>query len=141
VFDRDLNFTSNVWQGLFKEFRMNLNFSTAYHAESGRKTERVNRVIEDINVMEKPLKWEDYLNLVEFAYNNGYQESLKMSPFESLHGRKCNTPIRWDNPVDRVVFWPDLLKEMEDQMLKIKQNVKVVQERKKSYVDKKKSQK
>jgi hypothetical protein len=48
-------------------------------------------VIEDIlrmYLMEKPSKWEDYLNLVEFAYNNGYQASLKMSPFEALYGRK-----------------------------------------------------
>jgi hypothetical protein len=48
-------------------------------------------VIEDMLrmcVMEKPSKWEDYLHLVEFYYNNGNQESLKMSPFETLYGRK-----------------------------------------------------
>jgi hypothetical protein len=66
-------------------------------------------VIEDIlrmYVMDKPLKWEDYLHLVEFAYNNGYQALLKMSPFESLYGRKCNTPVSWDNPDDRAVIGP-----------------------------------
>jgi hypothetical protein len=75
-------------------------------------------------VMDKPSKWEDYLHLVEFAYNNGYQESLKMSPFEALYGRKCNNPMSWDNPADRVVLGPEFLKEMEEQMLKIKQNLK-----------------
>jgi hypothetical protein len=77
----------------------------------------VNRVIEDIlrmYVMEKPSKWESYLHLVEFAYNNGYQALLKMSPFESLYGRKCNTPVSWDNPTGRAVFGPDFLKEMEE---------------------------
>jgi hypothetical protein len=42
-------------------------------------------VIEDIlrmYAMEKPSKWEYYLHLVEFSYKNGYQESLKMSPFD-----------------------------------------------------------
>jgi hypothetical protein len=81
VFDRDPKFTSNFWKGLFKGFRMNMNFSTTYHPESDGQTERVNRVIEDIlrmYVMDKPSKWEDYLHLVEFAYNNGYQASLKM---------------------------------------------------------------
>jgi hypothetical protein len=39
-------------------------------------------------MMDKPSKWEDYLHLVEFAYNNGYQDSLRMSPFEALYGRK-----------------------------------------------------
>jgi hypothetical protein len=82
-------------------------------------------MIEDIlrmYVMDKPSKWEDYLHLVEFAYNNGYQSSLKMNTFEALYGRKCNTPVRWDNPVDRAVVGPELLKEMEEQMLKIKHN-------------------
>jgi hypothetical protein len=58
-------------------------------------------VIEDMlrmYVMDKPSKWEDYLHLVEFSYNNGYQASLKMSPFEALYGRKCNMPVSWDNP-------------------------------------------
>jgi hypothetical protein len=49
-------------------------------------------------VMDKSYKWEDYLFLVEFSYNNGYQTSLKMSPFEYLYGRKCNTSVSWDNP-------------------------------------------
>jgi hypothetical protein len=96
-------------------------------------------VIEDMlrmYVIDKPSKWEDYLHLVEFSYNNVYQASLKMSPFEALYGRKFNTPIHWDNPVDRVVVGPEFLKEMEEQMLKIKQNLKTTQGRQKSYVDK-----
>jgi hypothetical protein len=43
--------------------------------------------------MHQPRKWEDYLPLVEFAYNKGYQASLKMSPFKVLYGRQCNTPV------------------------------------------------
>jgi hypothetical protein len=87
-------------------------------------------------VMDKPSKWEDYLHLLEFAYNNGYQGSLNMSPFEEIYGRKCNTPESWDNPANRVVVGPEFLKEMEEHMLKIKQNLKDAQDRKKSYVDK-----
>jgi hypothetical protein len=45
VSDRDPKFTSNFWKGLFKGFGTNLNFSIAYHPESGGQTERVNRVI------------------------------------------------------------------------------------------------
>jgi hypothetical protein len=41
-------------------------------------------------VMDNPYRWEGYLNLVEFAYNNGYQSYLNMSPFEALYGKKCN---------------------------------------------------
>jgi hypothetical protein len=91
MFDRDLKLTTNFWKGLFKGFRTNLNFIIAYHPESDGKIERVKQVIEDmlrIYVMEKPYKWEYYLHFVDFSYNNGYQASLKMSPFEALYGRK-----------------------------------------------------
>jgi hypothetical protein len=59
-----------------------------------------------------------------------------MSPFETLYGKRCNTPVSWDNPVDRVVVGPDFLREMEKKMIKIKKNLKVAQVRKKSYADK-----
>ena len=85
--------------------------------------------------MDQPSKWEDYLHLVEFAYNNGYYSSLKMSPFKAMYERKCNIPISWDNPTDRVIVGPELLKDMEDQMVKIKQNLKVAQDRQRSYAD------
>jgi hypothetical protein len=139
VSDRDPKFISKFWKGLFNGFGTNLNFSTAYHPESDGQTERVNQVIEDMlrmYVMDKPSKWEDYLHLVDFTYNNGYQASLKMSSFEALYGRKCNTPVSWDNPTDREVVGPDLLREMEEQMIKIKQNLKVAQDRQKIYADK-----
>jgi hypothetical protein len=46
-------------------------------------------------VMGNPSKWEDYIQLVEFSYNNGYQESLNMSSFEALYGRKFHTQVSW----------------------------------------------
>jgi hypothetical protein len=121
--DRDPKFTSKFWKWLFKGFGTNLDFITAYHPESDGQTERVNQVIEDMlrmYVMDKSSKWKDYLHLVEFSYNNGYQASLKMSSFEALYGRKCKTPISWDNPADRAIVGLEFLKEMEEQMLKIK---------------------
>ena len=55
-------------------------------------------------VMDKPSKWEYYLHLVEFAYNNVQQTSLGMTPYEALYGRRCSTPVTWDNPVKRIVL-------------------------------------
>ena len=66
-------------------------------------------MLEDIlrmYVMDQPDKWEDYLHLVEFSYNNHYHASAKLSPFEILYGRKCNTPISWSNPIDWVMLGP-----------------------------------
>ena len=56
--------------------------------------------------IDRPTKWENYLHLVEFAYNNGYHSSLKVRPFEAMNGRKCNTPISWDNPTYKVIIRP-----------------------------------
>jgi hypothetical protein len=87
-------------------------------------------------VMDKPSKWEEYLHLVDFDYNNGYRTSLKMSPFKELYGRRCNTLVSWDNPTDRAVVGLYLLRVMENKMLKIKHNLKSSQDRHKSYVEK-----
>jgi hypothetical protein len=58
-----------------------------------------------------------------FSYNNGHHAYLKMIPFEALYGRKCNTPMSWDNPVDKAMVGL----EMEEKMVKINQNLKVAQ--------------
>jgi hypothetical protein len=120
VSDRDTNFTSNFWKSLMSSLETKLLFSKAYHPQIDGQTERVNPIVEDMlrmHVMHQPKKWEDYLPLVEFSYNNGYQESLKMSPFEVLYGRQCKIPISWRNPVDRITIRPDMLKEMEQQVV------------------------
>jgi len=116
ISDRDAKFIGNFWKSLFQGLDTKLNLSTAYHLQTDGQTERVNQVLEDLlrmYVMDQPGKWQDFLHLVEFAYNNHYQASAKMSPFEILYGRKCNTRITWSNPMDRLMLGPELLKEME----------------------------
>ena len=72
-------------------------------------------------VMNQPGKWEDYIHLVEFAYNNNnYQASLKMSPFEVLYGRRCKVPLSWCNLEDRLALGPDMLAQMEGMVCQIK---------------------
>ena len=101
---------------MFKGLGTRFNFNTAYHLQTDGQTERVNQVLEEMltmYAMDKPGKWEDYLHLVEFAYNNNFQVFGGTSPFEILYGRKCNTPISWSSPIDRLMLRPDLLKDME----------------------------
>ena len=100
--------------------------------------ERVNQVLEymlRMYVRDYPKKWEDYLHLVEFAYNNHYQASEKLSPFEILYGRNCNTPITWSNLVDRLMLGPGMLKALELIVKQVQGNLKTTQDRKKSHVD------
>lgn len=70
--------------------------------------------------MHQQWKWEYYLPLAKFIYKNGYQESLRMSLFEALYGRSCNTPINWSDPVKRMLIGPNMLEEMEQEMHIIK---------------------
>ena len=138
VSDRDAKFTCNFSKTLFKVLGAELNFSTTYHPQTNAKTERVNHVLEEMlrmYVMDKPGKWEDYLHLVEFAYNNNFQFSAGMSPFEILYGLKCNTPISWSIPIDRLMLGPDLLEDMELTMKQVQQNLKASQDRKKRYAN------
>ena len=109
VSDRDVKFTSNFWKGLFVDLGTKLSFSNVYHPQIDGQIEIVNQVLEymlRMYVMDKPTKWEDYLHLVEFSYNNGQQASLGMSPYEALYGRRCTTLVTWDNLVNMVVLGP-----------------------------------
>jgi hypothetical protein len=111
----------------------------AYHPQTSGQTERVNQILEDMLracVLEFPHKWDDCLPLAEFSYNNGYQERIKMAPFEALYGRRCRTPLNWFEPGERWFFRPDLVKEIEEKVQRIRHHLKEAQARQKSYADK-----
>ena len=70
--------------------------------------------------------WESWLPLAEFAYNNSYQESIKMAPFEALYGKKCRTPLNWVEPRERRFYGIDFVDEAEKKVHIIQQNMKAV---------------
>ena len=75
-----------------------LNFSTAFHPQTDGQLEKVIQILEDMLrgcVIDFRGSWEDYLPLAEFAYNNSYQVSIRMAPYEALYGRRCRTPSCW----------------------------------------------
>jgi hypothetical protein len=80
--------------------------------------------------------WEDSLSYAEFSYNNSYQTSLRMSPYEALYGRKCHTPLMWSEVGDRVIEGPDFIAAAEDKVAEIRENLRAAQSRQKSYADK-----
>jgi hypothetical protein len=71
----------------------------------------------------------------EFSYNNSYQASLKMAPFEELYGRKCRTLLYWNQTRESQVFSPEILQEAEKQVQIIRESLKTAQSRQKSYAD------
>ena len=74
--------------------------------------------------MDQQYHWEMYLPLVEFSYNNSYQSTIKMAPFEALYGRKCRTPISWNHVEDKIIVGREMVKEMEEQIIQIHQRLK-----------------
>jgi hypothetical protein len=80
--------------------------------------------------------WDKCLSLAEFTYNNSYQSSLKMAPFEALYGRRCRTPLNWSQAGGREIFGPDLVLEVERKVRIIRKNLEVAQAMQKIYHDK-----
>src|SRR6266540_4006844 len=77
---------------------LQLDFSSAYHPQTDGQAERVNQILEDMLracVLTYGKDWEKSLSFAEFSYNNSYQASMQMAPFEALYGRKCQTPLMW----------------------------------------------
>jgi hypothetical protein len=139
VSDRGPQFVSKFWEELHKVLGTKLLHSSAYHPQTSGQTERVNQILEDMLracVLEFPQKWDECVPLAEFSYNNSYQESIKMAPFEALYGRRCRTPLNWSEPGERYFFRPDIVKETEEKVQRIIYNLKKAQARQKSYADK-----
>ena len=71
------------------------------------------------------MKWEECLPFAEFSYNNSYQASLGMAPFEALYGRKCRTPLNWSETSERQIVGPDVINEAEEKVRIIRDNLKI----------------
>nr|AAN16331.1 putative polyprotein [Oryza sativa Japonica Group]AAP52668.1 retrotransposon protein, putative, Ty3-gypsy subclass [Oryza sativa Japonica Group] len=113
-------------------------FSTAYHPQTDGQTERVNQILEDMLracALDFGGSWDKNLPYAEFSYNNSYQASLQMAPYEALYGRKCRTPLLWDQTGERQVFGTDILREAEEKVKIIQERLRVAQSRHKSYAD------
>ena len=79
--------------------------------------------------------WDQHLPLAEFSYNNSYHTSIKAAPFEALYGRKCRSPICWEEPEDRLLTGSELIQETTDKIVQIKEHIRTARSRQKSYAD------
>jgi hypothetical protein len=98
----------------------------------------VNQILEDMLracAMQYGRGWDKSQSYAEFSYNNSYQESLKMVPFKMLYGRRCRTPLFWNETGERKVFGPNILQEAKKQVCMVRENVRTAQSRQKSYAD------
>ena len=138
VSDRDTRFMSHFWRSLQESVGTRLKFSTAYHPQTDGQSERTIQILEDMLracMLDFKGSWEDHLHLAEFAYNNSYQASIKMAPFEALYGRKCRSPLCWDDIGDRRLLGPEIITQTVEKVKIIRERLKTAQDRQKKWAD------
>ncbi|KAL4354549.1 hypothetical protein GQ457_06G017120 [Hibiscus cannabinus] len=138
VSDTDPKFTSRFWESFHTALGSQLNFSTSYHPQTDGQSERVIQVLEDMLrccIIDFQGTWEKQLPLVEFAYNNNYQASIQMAPYEALYGRRCRTPVCWAEARHKLLPMPDILKGTTEKVKLIGERLKSASDRQESYAN------
>jgi hypothetical protein len=139
ISDRGSQFVIRFWEQLRASLRTHLIYSLAYHPQTDGQTEQVNQILKDMLracVLEHQGSWDQNLPWAEFSYNNSYQKSLKMAPFEVLYGCQCLTPLNWIEPGEKVIFGPDLVEEVESIVHHIQENLKAAKSHQETYANK-----
>ncbi|KAL0546476.1 hypothetical protein IC582_016386 [Cucumis melo] len=138
VSDRDARFTSKFWKGLQTAMGTRLDFSTAFHSQTDGQTERLNQVLDDMLracALEFPGSWDSQLHLMKFAYNNSFQATIGMAPFEALNGKCCRSPVCWGEVGEQRLMSLELVQSTNEAIQKIRSRMLTAQSRQKSYAD------
>ena len=115
-----------------------LRFSTAFHPQTDGQSERVIQVVEDMLracMLDFKGNWSNHFPLVEFAYNNSYQASIGMAPYEALYGRPCRSPTCWLEVGESSLFGPEIVRKTTEKIQLIWERLRMAQSRQKSYAD------
>ncbi|GKF41619.1 putative reverse transcriptase domain-containing protein [Tanacetum coccineum] len=111
ILDQDGRFTSRFWQTLQKALGMRLDMSTAYHPQTDGQSESTIHTLEDM------------------------LRAIRCAPFEALYGRKYRSPVLWAEIGESRLIRPELVQETTDKVVLIKEKLKAVRDRQKSYAD------
>ncbi|CAN6686002.1 unnamed protein product [Malus baccata var. baccata] len=139
ISDRDPRFTSKFWVTFQKALGSRLLYSTTYHPQTYGQSDRTIQTLEDMlrsSVLQFGDAWHQWLDLIEFAYNNSYHSSIGMSPFEALYGKSCRTPLCWSEVGERHLVGLEIVDETTQNVQVIKTNLKAAQDRQKSLANK-----
>ena len=135
VSDRDSRFVALFLQSLQQAMGTELRFSTAFHPQTDGQSERVIQVVEDMLIacmLDFKGNWSNHFPLVEFAYNNSYQESIGMAPYEALYGRPCRSLTCWLEASESSLFGPEIIRETTEKIQLIQERLRTTQSRQKS---------
>ena len=115
-----------------------LTMSTTFHPQTDGQYERTIQVLEDMLracVLDHKGSWEEHFPLLKFSYNNSYQASIQMAPYEALYGRPCRSPLCWTEVGESSITGPDLIRDTSEKVSLIRQRLLMAQSRQKSYAD------
>nr|GFD25553.1 reverse transcriptase domain-containing protein [Tanacetum cinerariifolium] len=138
ISNRDSLFTSRFWVSLQKALGTQLDLSITYHPKTDGQSERTIQTLEDMLracVIDFGSSWDKYLPLIEFSYNNSYHSSIKAAPFKALYGRKCRSPICWNEVEESHLTGPELVQETTEKIVQIKNRLLTARSRQKTYAD------
>ena len=138
ISDRDPRFTSGFWESLQEAMGTKLKLSTAFHPQTDGQSERTIQILEDMLracTFEFKGSWKEYLYHIEFAYNNSYQSTIGMAPYEMLYGRKCRSPLHWDEIGERRLAGPEQVLEATCAIERIRKHMLTAQSRQQSYAN------
>ncbi|GKA50413.1 putative reverse transcriptase domain-containing protein [Tanacetum coccineum] len=139
ISDRDSQFTSRFWKSMQEALGTRLDMSTAYHPQTDGQSERTIQTLEDMLracILDFRGSWDVHLLLVEFSYNNSYHSSVRCAPFEALYGRRCHSPIMWEEVGEGQLIGPELVQDTIEKISHIKDRLKAARDHQKSYADK-----
>ena len=112
--------------------------STAYHPQTDGQSERTIQTIEDmlrVCALDFEGGQDEHLPLVEFAYNNSYHTSIGMPPYEAMYGRKCRSPVCWEEVGERKILGPELIQQTKETIELIQKRLITAQNRQRKYAD------
>lgn len=121
-----------------EELGTKLHMSTAFHPQTDGQSERTIQTLEDMLracMIDFGGNWDEHLPLVEFAYNNSYHASIEMPPYKMLYGRKCRTPVCWEEVGKRELTSTDVVLATTEKIEMIRERLKAAQDGWKSYAD------
>ena len=106
-----------------------LKLSIAFHLQTNGQMERTIQILEDMLhacVMEFKGAWNKYLPLIEFSYNNNFQATIGMAPFEALYKRRCRSPIHWYEIGEKLIAAPDFVESTTEVVKLIQERMKTI---------------